>query len=196
MFETIRTIDAVIIHYINTNLSGSFISTVSNVFTYLGYYGAVWILLLAVFCMYRKNRFLWRLWGLSYGLIFFISELGLKNLVHRPRPFMDFPDLVINTVKPFSYSFPSSHAALSGAAFVIFFYALKKRSLLPYIAALAVFISLSRILLKVHYPSDVVAGFVIGMIIPAAVAGLFPADYAAVNMEFPFRKMRADRKAR
>jgi undecaprenyl-diphosphatase len=192
MIDFIRTIDSVIIQYINTNLSGSSISAFFNLFTFLGYYGAVWILLLVILSLSRRNRFLWRLWGLSYLLILFVCELGLKNLVQRPRPFVDFPDLVISTVKPMSYSFPSSHAVMSGAALVIFIYTLKKRAFLPYIAVLAALISVSRVFLKVHYPSDVLLGFVIGMIIPVIIAKVFPADYTSSNVTtlFPAKKNR------
>jgi undecaprenyl-diphosphatase len=184
MIESITAIDRSIIHYINSNLSGSFISGLSNVFTFLGYYGAVWIVLLLILCVRRNNFYLWRLWGLSYLVIFFALETGLKNLVQRSRPFMEIPGLVIATVKPSSYSFPSSHAALSGAALVIFFYALKKRSFLPFIALLAVLISLSRVFLMVHYPSDVLAGFLLGMIIPFAISLMLPSDYLTEKKRF------------
>jgi undecaprenyl-diphosphatase len=90
-----------------------------------------------------------------------ILELTLKHVFHRPRPVAFFG------VAPHSYSFPSGHSLFS-----LCFYgtlaglinarvrSLWLRIVVWVIAALLVLaIGLSRIYLGVHYPSDVIAGY-------------------------------------
>jgi undecaprenyl-diphosphatase len=94
-------------------------------------------------------------------------ELTLKATYQRarPEPFFDLP-------LPESYSFPSGHALGSlcfyGVLAWIVVRRIRDRRIRAVIAVLtAVFvlmIGLSRVYLGVHYPSDVLAGFVVGLI--------------------------------
>ncbi len=115
----------------------------------------------------------WRA-GLAYRARLIIIAMGgevileqtMKVIVHRPRPeaFFHYP-------LPTSYSFPSGHAFAS----VVFFGTLaalispllpsvRKRILLWLAAILmAGTIGFSRIYLGVHYPSDVIAGYLGGL---------------------------------
>jgi undecaprenyl-diphosphatase len=86
----------------------------------------------------------------------------LKISFHRPRPQPFF-----DTLLPASYSFPSGHALLSfclyGAAAALFSADQKKlwvRIAIWTVAAVLVgAIGFSRVYLGVHYPSDVLAGY-------------------------------------
>jgi undecaprenyl-diphosphatase len=91
-----------------------------------------------------------------------ILETGLKVSFHRPRPVSFF-----GTPTPPTYSFPSGHALLSlcfyGAVAYLITRRFKSKSariLVWCVAGLLVgLIGLSRIYLGVHYPSDVIAGY-------------------------------------
>ena len=88
------------------------------------------------------------------------GELTLKNIICRLRPcnvFTDFPMLI---ARPTSYSFPSGHTSSSFAAALILTLRHKKIGWLAYIPA--VLIAFSRIFLFVHYPTDVLAGILLG----------------------------------
>lgn len=111
------------------------------------------------------------------ALIVFIPHLArlmAQFVVMRPRPFIAFPYIVPLISIPlswYSFSFPSGHAtfvsALAGAAFLI-----HKR--LGYIYGItALFISLARVFVGVHFPSDVIAGSLLGSMGAFATYKLF-----------------------
>jgi undecaprenyl-diphosphatase len=93
----------------------------------------------------------------------------LKIAILRPRPFVMFglaeADLLVKE-NP-DTSFPSGHTAAAFATATILSYYFKKW-LIPAFAA-AVCAGLARIYLLVHYPSDVIAGAVIGILISLSV---------------------------
>jgi membrane-associated phospholipid phosphatase len=82
-----------------------------------------------------------------------VASMGVKRIVRRPRPAHVEP--LVRTAG--RHSFPSSHAT-SAAAAAVAFGALGAHAVLP----LAVAMCLSRLVVGVHYPSDVVAGAVLG----------------------------------
>lgn len=94
---------------------------------------------------------------LASGLSF-----ALKWIVDRPRPTAHFADGVIET----SGSFPSGHAFLTTAAFVgLAFVISDARSSWMMGVLIALLVGLSRIVLGVHYPTDVLAGWGLGALV-------------------------------
>lgn len=96
----------------------------------------------------------------------------MKEAVARPRPFLELPDTQLLLGRGKSYSMPSSHAAnwFSAAMVVFIYYRRSWRFMLP----LALLVGFSRIYNGVHYPSDVLAGAILGA--GYAVAVVFLAD--------------------
>lgn len=96
---------------------------------------------------------------LSLIIFSIVGLLILKPIIGRPRPFMvEAFDLLIK--EPMGYSFPSGHTGSSfAAAFTIYYYN-KKEGILALI--LAALIGFSRMYLSVHYPTDVLAGLILG----------------------------------
>ena|SRR3989338_869038 len=87
--------------------------------------------------------------------------LIIKKLWFFPRPFEN-ENVALLIEHRLDSTFPSKHAAVAFAiAFGIF---LEKKKLGAGLLILAFFIALSRVIVGVHYPSDVFAGAVIGMI--------------------------------
>ncbi|MFJ1973300.1 phosphatase PAP2 family protein [Streptomyces sp. NPDC087903] len=82
-----------------------------------------------------------------------LVSMGVKRVVRRPRPTHVEP--LVRTVG--RHSFPSSHAT-SAAAAAVAYGALGARVIPPLAAAMCV----SRLVVGVHYPSDVAAGAALG----------------------------------
>lgn len=84
-------------------------------------------------------------------------SIGLKRVIRRPRP--DHPSVRVGVSTPSMLSFPSSHAASTAAAAVL----LGRLTALPLPALLVPPMLASRMVLGVHYPSDVLAGTAVGL---------------------------------
>jgi undecaprenyl-diphosphatase len=88
----------------------------------------------------------------------------LKMIFGRPRPDLDLP-----SIRVFTSGFPSGHASLSAAAYLMMAIVLTPRAPAPvqkYMMGVAIFlvflIGMTRIYLGVHYPTDVLAGWCVG----------------------------------
>ena len=93
----------------------------------------------------------------------------IKRIVRRQRP--HHPAIAVNVGTPSALSFPSAHATSTAAAAILLGRAAGlRRGMLP--VALVPPMALSRLVLGVHYPSDVAAGVLVGTAVAAAAIGL------------------------
>lgn len=106
----------------------------------------------------RRNG--WLLVGAG-AFVAHAAAVLIKRVIRRPRP--HHSAIAVNAGTPSRLSFPSAHATSTTAAAVL----LGRVTGLPLPAVLVPPMALSRLVLGVHYPSDVAAGVVVG----AAVAG-------------------------
>lgn len=90
------------------------------------------------------------------------ASIGVKRVVRRPRP--DDPRVQVHVGTPSRLSFPSAHATSTTAAALLFGALLRK----PLAAALVPTMALSRMVLGVHYPTDVLAGSALGAAVAVA----------------------------
>jgi undecaprenyl-diphosphatase len=105
------------------------------------------------------RRGVWRGLG-SLAVASLTANVVGKGLAARARPVSQVPPARRPARVPRTSSFPSGHAA-SAAAFATGL-ALEKPSLSGPVAVLALAVAASRVVTGVHYPSDVLAGLVIG----------------------------------
>ncbi|MGN0378194.1 MAG: phosphatase PAP2 family protein [Butyrivibrio sp.] len=145
-------------------------------FTFLGNIGLIWILLALVLLFIPKYRQCGVSMAFSLILSLIFTNLVIKNIVARPRPFTVDPTLLecFHVKQPTDWSFPSGHSAASFAASVAFFCNKGRKKVGAALMVLAALISVSRLYLSVHFPTDVIAGIILGVIY--GVAGAFIAQ--------------------
>lgn len=99
------------------------------------------------------------------GLLAFAVELPLylilKNTIKRDRPCYRFDNFNAFIVPSDKFSFPSGHAAAAFVFATVFSHFYPSMAELSY--SVAVLIGLSRVMLGVHYPTDIVAGAALGV---------------------------------
>ena len=142
-----------------------FLTVIMKFFSFLGYelVALAGILIVILFILEKHKREAVML-SFIVGMTPIISFI-LKNLNQRPRPF-DQP-----LISLFDYSFPSGHAMTSFVFYVTisyFIYHFTKNKLKTFIsiivsATLIFLIGISRIYLGVHYPTDIIAGYLGGL---------------------------------
>ena len=99
----------------------------------------------------------------AMAVTFIIGNLILKNLVARERPCWIDREVQLLMASPSDYSFPSGHS-MNGFAGSVSLLCIDKRIGIPAVI-LAAIIAFSRLYLFMHFPTDVFAGIVIGLVI-------------------------------
>jgi undecaprenyl-diphosphatase len=93
-----------------------------------------------------------------------LTDYVLKGLFSSIRPFtvLGYTPLIPET----GFSFPSGHATLAGAVFGGAYFSISKHPWFTVLVGILAFaIALSRVMLGVHYPVDVLAGLVWGILV-------------------------------
>ncbi|MCL2533664.1 MAG: phosphatase PAP2 family protein [Nocardiaceae bacterium] len=131
--------------------------------SHFGEHALGWVAIAGVGAALDKPRR--RRWaGVAVGAVgAHAASIVIKRVVRRPRP--NDPSVQVNVSTPSKLSFPSSHATSTTAAAVL----LGRLTGLPLPAVLVPPMLLSRLVLGVHYPTDVLAGSALGAVSAAAV---------------------------
>lgn len=95
----------------------------------------------------------------------------VKSMFRRQRPVHDGPR-PFNLRQPRTSSFPSGHASAAAVFAVV---ASEDDALAPLYVALAAAIGASRVHVRIHHPSDVVGGAVLGVVLGTALRAWWPA---------------------
>ena len=157
-------IESSILLWIQNNLRCGILTPVMRVITTLGNGGAFWIVLTLLLLVFKRTRRMGVYCAASMLLTLLVVNLCIKPLAARTRPYELIEGLQILVSRPHDYSFPSGHSANSlTCAWTIFRLAPKKYGVPALV--LAVLIALSRLYVGVHYPTDVLAGAAIGVLL-------------------------------
>ncbi|WP_251212579.1 phosphatase PAP2 family protein [Adlercreutzia murintestinalis] len=143
--------------------------------TLLGNLGAVWLVLGVVLACLPKQRRVGVAVIVAVVAAGVIGKLIIGEVVMRPRPCDVNPSMHLLIARPFGSSFPSGHTAAACAAVAVLVAERMPRGLTIPCAVLAVLIAVSRLYLYVHYPTDVLAGAVLGIAVGVGTAKLIDA---------------------
>ena len=152
-----------LLNWIQENCHQDILTTILRWITMLGDGGILWIVLSLILWIPQKTRKCGV--SMSMALLFcgLLGNLILKPWVGRIRPY-DINTAIELLLPPLSdFSFPSGHtyAAFAGAVTLFCFY--KKSGVAALI--LACLIAFSRLYFYVHFPTDVLAGMAMGVLL-------------------------------
>ncbi len=152
-----------ILDFIHEHFTCKFLDIFMPFITKFGDGGVFWIIVAVLFIIFKKTRKTGFSMGAALLIGLIIGNLILKNAFARIRPYdlntVIQSELLVSVLSDFS--FPSGHTLASFEAATVLLIR-DKRFGIPAMV-LAVLIALSRLYLYVHYPTDVLAGAVLGI---------------------------------
>lgn len=166
----LRELDFQVLDWIQQHLRMDWLDWLMPRLTALGDKGLIWVLLALCFLLRRPTR----RWGIALltGLLgsALVGNLALKPLMARPRPCWLNEEIALLVAVPRDYSFPSGHT-LAGTISAVVMLCLHRPTGLV-LLALALSIAFSRLYLYVHFPTDVLGGLALGVLIGLGTVAL------------------------
>jgi len=156
-------IDIIILKFFNQPFS----PYLNFLFVFITYsvYGYLILLLYIYFKKNDKKRLFHIILSLIVGII--LVNI-LKYSIGRPRPYVLYPEInkILTKADP---SFPSAHVFIS---FLCFYFLPKKSTIFRKLSMLylLLLIPVGSMYTGVHYPSDIIAGAIIGLLIPKIIS--------------------------
>lgn len=129
--------------------------------TILGEGGALWVAVALTLLVWKKTRVIGVTMLVALLFTLLVGNLTLKPLVARPRPCWRHPEIPLLIANPKDFSFPSGHAMSSFAAAVALFMWNRMGGIFAIL--MAVVMAATRMYFYVHYPTDILAGMLIGI---------------------------------
>lgn len=179
-FEWIQSVDLTVVRFVRENLANGFLDFLMPLITLFGEAGIVPIVLSLVMMFFKKTRKAGITIACSLAFGFIIGNLALKNIVARPRPYSVDTDVILLINKLSDYSFPSGHTlATFECAVCLLLNKFRKIGIIAIV--IATLVALSRVYLYVHYPTDVIAGSVLGTLFAFVSYVIVSKVYSAVQ---------------
>ena len=176
LLDKLAQIDGNLLIGIQHSLNADWLTSIMKCITFFGEVGWASILLCLVLMTIKKTRRLGFVCAGTVLLTFVISTFVIKPIVVRTRPWVIWPEVNRLIAYPGDSSFPSGHSSnCMSVAFALWlntrpgkkgvkpeWYNLHRWSYVAIVMALLV--GLSRLYLGVHFPSDVIGGFLIAIL--------------------------------
>lgn len=174
MFQRIRDLDNRIVDGV-TLLHRPALNRLMIFFTRAGSLAAVWWLCACLpFLITKKYRMAGINLALALVITYVVGEIIIKRIIARQRPSDSIHEDDMIVKKPKDYSFPSGHTASSFTAFTVILLYCPVYFSIPALLVAST-IGFSRVYLRVHFLSDVIAGAVLGTVLGVLSVVLFRA---------------------
>ena len=159
-------------------LNNPIINGINIFFSIVGNKCILFLIIALIMCYFKKTRKCGIAIILSIAAAFVINSLILKKIIMRPRPY-SVNDLyllwyeMVGSRGSSSYSFPSGHVAglTAGLTALCMYY--KKFLYIIMSIILTILMSMSRVFFVVHYPTDCIAGAIVGVICAIITVTIF-----------------------
>lgn len=138
----------------------AFLDAVLPFISSMGDAGIVWIIIAVVMLCFKNTRRQGVMLALALILCLLIGNITLKPLINRTRPYEIDRSIELLIEKLSDGSFPSGHTLSSFASATVLLLCFRKKAIPA--AVLAVLIAFSRLYLRVHFPTDVLGGMILG----------------------------------
>lgn len=164
MLAVIQRLDEQVLRWVADTLRVGLLDRFMVFYTSLGNGGWIFIVIGVVLLLFRKTRMAGAssLAAMLLGLL--ITNLTLKPLVSRPRPWVVMEEFVTLVTSGDMNSFPSGHTCAAFAFAVALCAALPRKWAKAAALIAAALMGFSRLYVGVHFPTDVLGGAAVGTV--------------------------------
>ena len=155
-------------YLINHNLQNPLFDSIMPFITHLGGFISLFclcVLVIILSTIFKKKNI--RYIALICLLSLLIADgiaLVLKYVIFEPRPFVSLDNVNLLIVEDDPMSFPSGHTTSTFAVLSALIFKYKNKLLAVILVICAILIGFSRIYVGVHYPGDIIAGAIVGIL--------------------------------
>jgi len=160
--STLNFYELQFLDWIQENLNHPFLDWLMPVISAFANNGLGWIFIAVILLIHKKTRPVGITMGIALILGLLIGNITLKPLIARIRPFDTNTDITLLIPKPMDYSFPSGHTLASFESATAVYMYHRRWGIAAYLLAFC--IAFSRMYLYVHYPTDVLVGILLGVL--------------------------------
>jgi undecaprenyl-diphosphatase len=165
MTEFLLNIDLVVFYFINHTITNNFLDKLMPFITEIRNWYLVYIFLFT--WLFWKGGKKGRIAAITLIIAIILSDQIsshiLKELFSRTRPCQALDNVRLLVTCGSGKSFPSSHAVNNFVAATILSYFYKQYKIIYF--SIASLMALSRVYVGVHYPSDIIAGALLGFLV-------------------------------
>ncbi len=162
MPQWLQSADEAALWWIAGHLRSGVVTPILSFYTQLGNHGLLFIVLSLLLLCFKSTRRGGAAAGTGMLLGLFVTNLTIKPLMGRLRPWVVMDGFVNLVAEHDPNSFPSGHSCSAFAFAAALCFTLPRRWMKIAALAMAVVMALSRLYVGVHFPSDVLAGALVG----------------------------------
>ena len=173
MIETLLSLDGGFLLWVQEFVRQAWLDPIVSFYTKLGDAGLMWIALCVLLLIFPKTRRAGLGGAMALILSLLCTNVILKNLFTRTRPWLVVEGLTALVAEHDPNSFPSGHTSAAFAFAAAVYRELPLSWTRFAVVGAAICMGWSRIYVAVHYPSDVIAGAVVGTLCGLCAAWLY-----------------------